>query len=274
MDNHEEEIIHRSAETKDRNKRRWLRLIGLVFIISLLGGGAAALATYLTLQKAAEDGTVLAQQIQKECEKPGTTDPDLLQFCPKADEVVEAAPEAVKSDPVPGPPGDQGEQGETGSVGPPPSAASVYSAVRRFCTDTKRCDGRDGSDVTPAQVAIAVSSYCNSRGQCKGPAGDPGEPGEAGKDGADAPPVTQAQLIQAVDAYCSENNRCQGPPGSDGKDGNAGPQGPAGVVQVADNCEPAPPGQALDDVEMAYDPATQTVLIDCTYKDIGTPVVP
>lgn len=288
MDQDEEDIIHRSASVKDRNRRRWLRLIGLVFVISLLGGGAAALATFLTLQSAAKDGTVLAQQIQRECDKPGITDPDLAQFCPRADEIVESAPETVKVEQVPGPPGETGEQGDTGAVGetgPPPSATQVLSAVRRFCVNTSRCDGTDGSDATPAQVAIAVSSYCNSRGECRGPAGEAGENGDdgvdgtAGKDGSNAPPVTQAQLIEAVDSYCAQNNNCRGPAGADGtngSDGSTGPQGPAGptgLVNVADNCEPAPEGQVINDVSSSYDTDTQTVMIDCTYVDVRPSVL-
>lgn len=82
--------------------------------------------------------------------------------------------------------------------------------------------------------------------------------------------MTQAQLIQAVDTYCSLNNNCRGPAGSDGKNGENGTdgqQGPPGVINVADNCEAAPDGMVLDDVNVSYDPSSQTVIIDCTYRD-------
>lgn len=274
METYEEEIVREASSVKDTRKRHILWIIGLVFVVSLLGGGIAALFTYSTLKGAAEDGTVLAQQIQKECEKPGITDPDLAQFCPKADEVVEKAPETVKAEQIPGPEGpagDTGAQGETGATGPAPSRAQVQSAVRRFCLDTGRCDGQRGNNATPAQVAIAVSSYCNSRGECRGEQGENGNDGADGLNGRDAPPVTQAQLIQAVEAFCADGN-CRGPAGADGTDGddgNTGPQGPSGIAQVTDLCEAAPTGQVIDDVISSYDANTQAVVIDCTYRDIS-----
>lgn len=292
MDSNEEEIIHRTAALKDEQKRRYLKIIGLIFVACLVGVAVASVTTYYTLKSAAEDGTFLAQQIQQECEKPGTTDPDLEQFCPSAEQVVDKAPETVKVEQVPGPPGSpgtdgtDGTDGTNGSTGPAPSATAVFSAVRRFCTDTGRCDAVDGSDATPAQVAIAVSSYCNSRGQCRGPAGEEGSAGENGTngsdgedgiDGADAPPVTQAQLIEAVDAYCAQNNNCRGPAGengTNGSDGTQGPAGPAGVINVADNCEPAPERMVIDDVSSSYDALSQTVIIDCTYRDMVPGQIP
>lgn len=280
MDSNEEEIIHRTAALKDAQKRRYLKIIGLIFVACLVGVAVASVATYYTLKSAAEDGTFLAQQIQQECEKPGITDPDLEQFCPSAEQVVDKAPETVKVEQVPGPEGpagDTGTIGATGATGPAPSATAVSLAVRRFCGETGRCDGENGNDATPAQVAIAVSSYCNSRGQCRGPVGEEGRNGEDGQngtdgmDGADAPPVTQAQLIEAVDAYCAQNNNCRGPAGengANGTDGLQGPQGPPGVINVADNCEPAPEGMVINDVSSSYDAVSQTVMIDCTYRDI------
>lgn len=282
MEHYEEEIVREAASVKNKPRRHLLWVIGLIFVLSLVGGGVSGGVAYLTLKGTAEDGTLLAQQIQKECEEPGVTDPDLAQFCPTADEVVEKAPAEVKAEQVPGPPGETGstgEQGEQGEAGPPPSAGQVLSAVRRFCDDTRRCDGQDGSNATPAQVAIAVSSYCNSRGECRGPVGENGSDGTDGtngEDGKDAPPVTQDQLIQAVDAYCARNNNCRGPAGEDGSDGTngeQGPQGQPGVTQVSDICEPAPAGQVIDDVLSSYDASTQAVVIDCTYRDIS-PIPP
>lgn len=260
MEQHEKEIAQQAALIKDRSARRWLKIIGAIFMLCLFGGGAAALSSYLTLRGAAEDGTQLAQQIKEQCDSPGATDPQLAQFCPKADEVVKDAPSIVKSDPVPGPPGPQGEQGDAG-VGP--SAAQILQAVQLYCTQTKTCEGTAGKDATPAQVAAAVSTYCSANGQCQGPRGEPGTDGANGANGADAPAITQSQIVAAVETYCGNNN-CRGPAGSDGA------QGETGVVAVVDNCDPAPAGQVIADVTPAYDAETKTVTISCTYKDDET----
>jgi hypothetical protein len=143
-----------------------------------------------------------------------------------------AKPEATPQ-PMPGPAGEPGQRGPVGPSGPAPSAAEIQSAVAVYCA-SGRCDGRDP---TTSQVAAAVVSYCDRRGECRGPRGAPGqdgadgrdgvdgEDGTDGQDGADAPPPTQAQVDAAVARYCDANGGCRGPkgdrgePGTDGKDG-------------------------------------------------------
>lgn len=259
MEDHEREIAKQAAQTKDIPRRKLLLIIGLAFLLCLFGGGAAGLASWLTLKGAAEDGTLLAQQIKKECEAPGLTDPQLAQFCPKADEVVKDAPAQVKTDNVPGP---QGPKGDPGTNAAEVTNAQILVAVTQYCADTGKCTGKDGSTPTPAQVAAAVASYCTANGDCRGPQGDPGSDGQngsPGSDGKDAPAVTQAQLANAVETYCA-NNTCRGPAGQDGA------QGPTGVVAVTDDCAPAPEGQVIADVIPTYDEGTRTVTITCTYK--------
>jgi hypothetical protein len=131
---------------------------------------------------------------------------------------------------VPGPPG---ERGPSGPPGPGPSAAEVQSAVAVYC-QSGRCDG---NDPTTSQVAAVVAAYCDRRGECRGPAGAPGQDGADGRDGvdgedgtdgtdgqdgADAPPPTQAQVDAAVARYCDANGGCRGPKGDRGQPGDDG----------------------------------------------------
>lgn len=259
MESHEEVVVRESAMTKDGRKRFLLKIIGAVFVFSLLGGAAGATSSYFTLKGAAEDGTELAQQIKETCDLPKVTDPDLAQFCPKADQVVEAAPEQVLTTPTPGPPGEAGNDGADGQPGPAPTPGQVLIAVRRLCSTTSVCEGQDP---TQAQVAVAVASYCGVDGRCRG---------VDGEDGTDAAPVTQEQLIQAVESYCAEGV-CRGQDGQDGQDGTdgadsnvPGPQGPPGVSNVNDNCEAAPEGQKIVNVDATYDADNKTITISCSY---------
>lgn len=271
LDEDNEEAVRKSREVKNVGQRRIMIALGIVLLLSIIAAGGGSLTSYLTLRSAAQDGTVLAQQIQEQCESPESTSPDLAQFCPDADRVVESAPSEIKQDPVPGPAGPTGADGSPGTPGPAPTDAQVFLAVKSFCNSTGRCEGDDGSSATPAQVAIAVSSYCDARGDCRGGSGEDGTNGADGTDGNDAPPITQAQLIDAVDSFCSQGTNCQGPAGQDGEDGKDGSDstvpGPPGVVNVVDNCDAAPEGQYIVNVDPSYDPDTQTVTISCSYAD-------
>lgn len=276
MDVDDERIIQDSSHIKDVKRRRTLKIIGvcgLLFAMMLAVGGVTS---YLTLKTAAKDGTELAQQIQKECELPGLTDPDLAKFCPKADEIVEAAPEQVKADPVPGPEGPagpQGTQGEPGDDAPAPTQEQVDLAVSRLCLETTLCrgedgtDGADGANVTPAMVEVAVRAYCSNDGSCRGATGSTGPSGTDGADGADGADgqsVTQTQVNDAVANYCSVDDRCRGPEGPAGQNGS---DGAPGMINFVDNCEAAPAGQVLADVNTSYNPDNQTATVSCTYKD-------
>jgi hypothetical protein len=98
---------------------------------------------------------------------------------------------------APGPPGPQGEPA------PPPSPAQVAAAVTAYC-EGKTC----ATPPTSSQVLQAVRAFCTGT-RCVGPRG------QRGSTGAQAPPGVQ------------------GPQGTDGAPGPAGPPGPPGP--------PAPP---------------------------------
>ena len=274
MNAHEEGIIKNSSSVKDVKRRRILWGIAALFLLALVIVATAVTTKFVTLQGAAEDGTELAQQIEVECDLPGVTDPQLAKFCPRATEIVEDAPDTVKSEPVPGPQGDPGEPGEQGDTGEPGTDApaltdtQVLNALRRFCTNTGQCRGSDGADATPNMVALAVRSYCNANGECRGA---PGQNGSDGTDGTDGPPPTEAQIRSVVDSYCSMADNCRGAVGPQGEPGQ---NGSPGVVNVEDNCAPAPEGQVVENVDAVYDAEAQTITIACTYKDDQAGLLP
>lgn len=127
--------------------------------------------------------------------------------------------------------GPPGPAGPTGSTGPTPSPEAVKTALTAYCA-TNLC----GTPPTPAQVAQAVSNYCTSRGDCRGPrgtagqSGAAGQTGAAGRDGADGTSPSAAQVGAAVSAYCAQRSGCAGQPGKDGAQGSTGPVGPSGAA--------------------------------------------
>lgn len=246
MESQDEEIVRSAVTVVDRRRRTLLRVVGMVVVVLLVGSFTAGIASYLTLKASAQDSTELAQQIQKACSMTATPDPDLAQFCPKADQVVNSAPSQIKSDPVPGPPGPTGSSGAQGPQGPGPTVVQIQAAVRSYCSISGSCRGPRGLTPTTAQVVAAVTVYCSNNNRCQGPSGASGKDGANGQNGSDG---------------------VNGTEGKDGKDGAPGPQGPPGVVNVIDNCDTAPDGQVVGDVNASYDAATQTVTLSCTYKD-------
>lgn len=105
----------------------------------------------------------------------------------------------------------------------------IALAVAAYCSGGT-CSGTDGRDATTNDVAAAVATYCNRRGDCTGPAGRPGSNGTDGGDGTDGadgapgaagPPPSDAQVAAAVAAYCTDG-ACRGPAGTPGKDGKDG----------------------------------------------------
>jgi hypothetical protein len=140
-------------------------------------------------------------------------------------------PEAVETDPPPPPmprvadtppPPPKGEKGD------PPSPAEIAIAVSSFCRDTGECKaddgkpGANGKNATPEQIAAAISTYCTANGDCKGEKGDQG----------DGP--SEAQILAGLTAYCADG-RCQGPKGNDGERG-PGPTDEQIAAAVADYC--------------------------------------
>jgi hypothetical protein len=111
-----------------------------------------------------------------------------------------------------------GPAGQEGPPGPGPSAAEVQQAVDLYCSGGI-CNGHGPSR---SEVAAAVVTYCNVRGDCQGPKGGTGAPGDIGATG---PGPSDPQVASAVAGYCDAHNQCQGPSGSDGSNGTDGRDG-------------------------------------------------
>ena len=103
------------------------------------------------------------------------------------------------------------------------SDAAIALAVFNYCSGD-RC----AKEPTPAQVAAAVATYCNARGECKGAVGKTGLPGETGATGATGatgsqgpagPPPSDSQVLDAVRVYCDAHNGCRGEKGDPGAPG-------------------------------------------------------
>ena len=109
-----------------------------------------------------------------------------------------------------------GEKGDKGdSI--PPTQAQIAIAVTNYCQENNRCDAKAP---TPEQVAAAVTNYCSTRNGCAGP---------AGQNGADGQNVTDAQVMAAVSQYCSSSEtKCKGPTGATGATGAKGDKGDTG----------------------------------------------
>lgn len=111
-----------------------------------------------------------------------------------------------------------GEKGDKGdSI--PPTQAQIAIAVTNYCQENNRCDAKAP---TPEQVAAAVTSYCSTRNGCAGP---------AGQNGADGQNVTDAQVMAAVSQYCSSSEtKCKGATGATGAKGDTGAAGESPVM--------------------------------------------
>lgn len=266
-----DDIVRESASgAVDRRKRWLLLLLTGIFTLLLVVTAIAAAIAIRDYKSSAQDGTDLAREVQIACADPEQA-AELGPVCKSADNVVADAPASVKGDK-----GDPGAQGEQGAQGPPPSSAQVAQAVALYCANGA-CDGKDGANATQAQVAQAVALFCNARGDCRGPegvAGQEGQDGTQGPQGDTGPPPSAAQVQAAVASYCSTRNDCAGPKGEPGPAGAEGPQGPAGVVNVVDNCDPAPEGQVVANVDASYDADAKTVVLSCTYKPDQTGLIP
>lgn len=234
MDANDRQIVESSVrESKDPFRRKVLVILAVALAACIVIAAAASLYIYDALNQQAEDGLSLAEEVQTACADPDVDTAELGGLCNSADDVVESKPEFVEG--PQGPEGPAGKQGQQGIQGPPPSAAQVANAVSLYCS-SGRCDG---DNATESQVRTAVASYCNDRGECRGPAGadgragsdgGPGQPGADGADGEPGPGPSASQVEAAVQAYCSTRNGCRGPQGEVGETGPAGPEGQRGPV--------------------------------------------
>lgn len=112
--------------------------------------------------------------------------------------------------------------------GTAPSAADVSFAVQLYCADG-RCNGKEP---TISQVAAAVATYCDNRGQCRGKQGEKGEDGET----IVGPPPSAESVLAAVTTYCDSHDGCRGPKGDSGTNGTNGTDGRNGVDVVKVEC--------------------------------------
>lgn len=137
----------------------------------------------------------------------------------QAEGVNPDAPEPEKLDevlPVPL----SGAQGEPGR---PPTHLEVLAAVTSYCDSRGNCRGQPGATGATGPVGPAgVQGGAGERGS-DGAQGATGAAGSNGKDGAPGRPPTAEEIAAAVDAYCAANNGCQGPAGAEGAPGATGP---------------------------------------------------
>ena len=253
--NRTEEIKHEAAaEGRDPKTRHLLLALSTLAAISAIVAVWAGWSAWHSAHQDAQAGADLAAQVQAACDDNIPDTPQITRLCAQAKDVTEQV----------GPAGPQGDQGLPGPQGPPPSDAQVANAVALYCS-SGRCEGPAGRSVTEAEVAQAVAIYCNNRGECRGPAGSDGTDGATGATGPQGPPPSDEQVLSAVQTYCSNHNDCQGPTGPAGPEG---PKGETGVVDVKDNCDPAPDGDYISNVNSTYDADTKTITITCDYKPI------
>lgn len=256
------DIIDGAIKDSVNPRQRGLLLaVSTIMVAFFVLAVVASWVAYSAIRDSANEGAGLAEEVQSACEDPGRNTEELGALCDSADQVIENAPSVVE----PSPPL-QGKTGEDGEPGPAPTEAEVALAVDSYCA-TNNCRG---TNATPTQVATAVALYCDAAGRCRGPVGAAGSEGQDGTDGDDGdagPPPSSTQISDAVATYCSTRNECRGATGPEG------PVGPAGVVNVESNCD-APEGQVIDQVNSTYSSGSQTITINCTYKDDSTIVDP
>jgi hypothetical protein len=90
--------------------------------------------------------------------------------------------------------------------------------------------GENGRPPTAAEIADAVSSFCATRGDCRGPSGAAGSPGLAGADGEDGAPGPAGPSGRDGLNGTTGPAGPVGPPGADGAPGAQGPAGEAGAA--------------------------------------------
>lgn len=114
-----------------------------------------------------------------------------------------------------------GQKGEKGDSGPSvaPTQAQIAIAVSDYCNQDNRCDAKSPS---LEQVATAVTSYCSIRNSCQGASGADGANGQNGQN------ATAEQIANAVSSYCSDG-RCKGATGDTGPMGASGTNGTNGA---------------------------------------------
>lgn len=252
----EEETIPKATRTAQRvgatRRRKW-RWFWAAVILLAVGGLALFLGTLIphnnkliadkngaqatasALAPVATQGVDLAKQLNTLCQNDAFLKAHPA-FCVQASSLATAA-----VTPVPGPqgsPGAQGSPGKTGATGPsgPAGQNAIISQAQANLAMASFCQANGcAPKLTVSQALEALTTYCNSNGQCKGPKGDTGangtngtngangtdgSPGAQGQQGDTGPAPTDEQVHDAAVAICSEDpSPCQGPTGPEGKPG-------------------------------------------------------
>lgn len=200
MEPYEAQIIKEAVDVKDVQRRRTIKMVGVLFLLFFTAMITFSITKYLTVQTAAEDSTALAQRLNQECKMPGVTDPALEAFCPEAEQVVSDAPEQVLTQGLPGPEGPSGEDGADGSDG------SDGNDGARGKPGTDGTDGTDGVDGEQGPVGpVGPQGPVGPVGPI-GPAGEPGPSGQNGSNGTNGStnvndacdPAPEGQYIEDV----------------------------------------------------------------------------
>lgn len=240
-----EEMKAESASSgKDPKTRRILTGLAVLWLATLAILLGVLFNSYFE-EKA--DKLSLAQELAAACESgsfgPGFDSDDESRLCENAQKVID-------SEPIPGdvgPQGPPGPQGATGLQGPRGfTGPTGERGPRGFdgATGLPGLDGQNGSDGADGNDGVDGSDGLNG---ADGANGADGSPGEDGQDGAEGPRGPEGPVGP------------EGPQGPIGPEGPVGPAGPSGVLAATTvGCN-----GVITQIDAAYDPATQTVVITC-----------
>lgn len=126
---------------------------------------------------------------------------ELTGDCAMADDCTTDTPDPsdVPQEGVPGAAGEPGEKGERGEAGRAPTPAEILMAVASYCEDG-RCIGPKGDDSSiPGPPGSNGTNGQNGADGATGPQGPAGEPGRA---------PTAEEISAAVTAYCATAGNC------------------------------------------------------------------
>lgn len=206
-----EEIKHHAVKQKSPRLRASTAVMLCFTIIALLVAGVGFYIGYRAAISSAQDGVTLGQMVKDTCAA-ASTSPERKQIehlCPKAEQVVEEAPDAASPTTTPTPPV-PGPSGPSGAPAPSITARQLLSIVTEYCqANTTNCRG---PKVTAAEIDAAIARHC-ANNNCKGDSvtgspgipgasGSPGIPGPSGPVGPEGPPVSQERIMAGIEEYC------------------------------------------------------------------------
>jgi hypothetical protein len=215
-----------------RNARRDWITVGLVALLVIMVGlnGWLLHDASQRAQAARQNALSLAEQVQRAC-----LDEDVIvsdkNVCDRAEEVVEEP--ATPVTPQPGPSGAAGERG------PGPSENDIAVAVAAYCDSRGDCRGPAGApgasvkgdkgdpgESVQGEKGDPGASVKGDKGDT-GDTGDTGATGDTGQQGEPGRPPTAEEILAQVQAFCAANYECRGPVGDTGMNGQNGTPGPA-----------------------------------------------